>query len=461
MRNRENGASQIPLVICIVLLLIAGFFAYNQYSEREAVETRLNSIVATARAPEDASLPSDDKVKSLITFARTTGSQLKNRLEEVAAETGGREDENPDMVVSPAKLKATRNRLLDALDKGEFNIEFPVDRFIEAQDGGIKVQQGEGKITANYGGTKELRGANPDMVAVIDVVVVPAMRRMVADIKRYRDAYAAAVTAKETAEAQYRTSVSEKDKEIRQKMDDLAALESRKAQEITDLRRQLSEAEAARSASEEEKTRAVASLTTERNAARKDAEQKSAEVQVLKQRKRHIELDTSADGRVLTADETQSLVVIDLGKANNNLMAGTNFEVYAIGKGGREIPKGTIKVSKVDGRTSTCRVLELHDAYNPIIQGDQIRSLTYSPKEVIHVALVGRFSKMGKSDAARRLESLGVVVDDRVGLSTHFLVVGMPESDTQPIEESEEYKAAEMYGIPTIGENYLSRFTMY
>lgn len=459
MRHRESGSSQIPLVICIVLLLIAGFFAYSQYTEREAFETRLNAILDVAKNPGDVNPPADGKVKDMIVFSKTTGSQLKNRLEEVAVATGGR-DENPDMVIDPAKLQAVRDNFVQALDKGEFVMEFPLERFIETPDGGVKVQEAEGKAVVNYA-RRELALARPDLASVIDVICIPAMRRMIKDIKTYRDAYVAAVGAKETAEAQYRKDIAAKDDELRAKVDEYTALENRKAQEITDLRRQLSEAEARAASAEEEKDRAVAEMAAELASVRKMADQKDSEVKVLKQRKRVIEEDMSPDGQVLTADETQTLVVLDIGRANNNLMAGTNFDVFAIGKGGREIPKGTIKVSKVDGKTSTARVVELFDVYNPITKGDYIRSRTYSPKEIIHVALVGRFQKMGKSDAARRLESLGVVVDEAVGVSTHYLVVGAPESETQPIEETDAYKKAEMYGVQLLSEKELGKMTMY
>ena len=461
MRHRESGSSQIPLVICIVLLLIAGFFAYSQYAEREAVELRLNAIVETAKNPADVNPPGDATVKSHISFAKGLGAQLKNRLEEVAVETGGREEVNLDLVIDPAKLRLVRENFVAALEgKGEFVMEFPLDRFIEDKDGGVKVQEAEGKAIVNYA-RRELALARPELVSVIDVIVIPAMRRMIKDIKTYRDAYIAAVSAKETAEAGYRKDLAAKDSEIKAKVEEYAALENRKAQEITDLRRQLSEAEARATASEEEKTRAVGAANAALAQATKDLNQKDTEVKVLKGRKRAVEEDTSPDGRVLTADEGQAFCVVDIGRSNNNLMAGTNFDVFTIAKGGREVPKGVVKITRVDGKTSTAAVVELFDVYSPIVQGDYIRSRTYSPTETIHVALGGRFQKMGKSDAARRLADLGVVVDAVVGVDTHYLVVGAAESETQPIEETAEYKAAEMYGVQLLSEKELGRMTMY
>ena len=390
------------------------------------------------------------------------GDLQKTRLEEVKDVTGGSDDENSDLVVSPSKLRRTVSDLLDAVDKGDLTVEFPTQRYIEDNASGVvKIVDDGSKVVKSYGGTRELRGAKPDMTNVLSVILMPAMRNMVADIKRYRDAYANVMAAKETESAGLRATIAQKDGEIRDKVTAMSELEGRKAQSETDLRGQLSNAEAALQAEKKEKETTVAALTAERNDWRKQAEQKGSEVQVLKQKKREVETDTSPDGKVLTADAGQSMVVIDIGKANNNLMAGMNFEVYAVGKGGHEIPKGSIKVTKTDAGTSTAAVTELFDAYNPIAQGDMIRSLIYNPREVTHVAMVGRFLKMGKSDAARRLEALGVVVDDKVGVHTTYLVVGSAESESQPIEESPEYKSATLYGIPMLSEKELSRLTMY
>jgi hypothetical protein len=461
MRNAERGASQIPLVICIVLLLVAGFFAYNQYEAASELEGRLSRIKDSAKTTGTLQ-PDDSEVMRHIGFAVGLGSKLRTRLDEVGVETGSRDEENPDLVVSPTKLRATTQKFLDACDKGAFVVEFPTARYIEDTGSGtIKVQQGQEKVSISYGGTRDLRGAKPDMTAVIDYVVVPGMQRMVNDIKRYRDAYVAAMSAKEAADAAGKAAIAEKDATIKGKSEEFATMEGQKNQKIADLTRERDEALASKQASEDEKNKAVAALTAERNALRSELDKASGAVQVLKARKRAIEADTSPDGTVLSVSDKQDFVVIDIGKVNNNLTAGPNFDVYAIGKGGQEIPKGVIKVARVEAGSSECRVLDVYDRFNPIAPGDRIRSYFYSPKETIHVALVGRFHKMGKSDAARRLQTLGVVVDEKVTTNTTYLIVGDRESENQPIEETPEYKAAEIWGIPHISENELSKFTMY
>lgn len=461
MRNRERGASQIPLVICIVLLLIAAVFAYTKYGEAESLDARVNSFLNAAKDKDAPTPPGDGAVRDLIEQAKGPLREAKIRLEQVLAETGGTDEENPDLVVSPTKLRNTRNKYLEAADKGEFVVKFPVAIYKPNDAGGVIVTPGGAEIEAKYFLTKDLRGSSPDLTNIIEYVVIPGARRMTSDIKHYRDLYEQALTAKDTAEAAYRADLEKKDAEIRAKVEENAALEARKNQDITDLRNQVQDAEAAKSAAEQEKNKAVEALTAERNQLRAELEKASAQVQVLKSRKRAVETDTSPDGGVLSVSDAQDFVVIDLGKANNNLLAGTNFDVYAIGKGGQEIPKGMVKVTKVEGDNSNCAVLQVFDRFNPIAPGDKIRSMTYSPKEVVHVALVGRFQRMGKGDMAQRLRSLGVIVDDKVSIHTTYLVVGDRESEAQPIEDTQEYKTAELYGITKLTEKELSRFTMY
>ena len=66
MRNVERGSSQVPLVICIVLLLVAAFFAYDEHGKRVSIENRLKGIQSAAADPDSPGTPSDDAIKGLI-----------------------------------------------------------------------------------------------------------------------------------------------------------------------------------------------------------------------------------------------------------------------------------------------------------------------------------------------------------------------------------------------------------
>lgn len=226
MHDPECGGSRVPMVFSILLLLVAGFFACNEYGARVAVEKDLNEILAAA---SDASSPSKaTKVDAIhyITKARGIYARQKDRLEEIREVTGGGDEADPELVVDPAKLKAVQTRFLEMLDKGEFVQEIPLEG---------------GKFLFRYGGTSELRGARPDLSSIVDVVAIPAMRRMMADIKRYVNLYEQALATQQAADARYRET--------------LAAKEA-----------------------------IVVALTAERDDWRKKAEQASAELQILKQR---------------------------------------------------------------------------------------------------------------------------------------------------------------------------------
>src|SRR5258706_6879541 len=120
MLNSDRGASQVPLVICIVLLLVAGFFAYNQYSQATDLETKLNTILDAAKEPSAVAPPQASEIIKHINFARGKGAKLQQRLEGDAAATGGTDDQAPDMIVSPTKLRNTTPQILDNLDNGSY-----------------------------------------------------------------------------------------------------------------------------------------------------------------------------------------------------------------------------------------------------------------------------------------------------------------------------------------------------
>src|SRR5258706_7100534 len=105
MLNSDRGASQVPLVICIVLLLVAGFFAYNQYSQATDLETKLNTILDAAKEPSAVAPPQASEIIKHINFARGKGAKLQHRLQEIPAANGGAGDEAPDTILSPTKLR--------------------------------------------------------------------------------------------------------------------------------------------------------------------------------------------------------------------------------------------------------------------------------------------------------------------------------------------------------------------
>ena len=226
MHDPECGGSRVPMMFSILLLLVAGSFAYIEYGARVAAEKDLDEMLAAASGTSSPSKAKKSDAIQYITKARGIYARQKDRLEEIREVTGGDDEAAPELVVDPAKLRAVRTRFLEMLDHGEFAREIPFER---------------GMVLIRFGGTSDLRGARPDLSNIVDFVAIPAMRRMMAAIERYRDACSDALAAKDAAEASHKSV--------------LAAKEA-----------------------------AVAALTAERDDWRKRAEQASAELQVLKQR---------------------------------------------------------------------------------------------------------------------------------------------------------------------------------
>jgi hypothetical protein len=459
MRNSERGASQVPLVICIVLLLGATGWAWHEHGERESLKNQLNDIRAAGK-PDGSANVSDARIKELIR-AGLTGPKEALRLEDLSKVLGYiKEDEGGAMGPNAEKANEGLTKFLQAVDTGEIAITIPTEQYVDGGPEGIKATKSEDGYKVSYTGRAELRGQDPTFEAVFDRVILPGMRRMVADIKRYAALAAQFKQQAATAEAQHKADLAAKDAVISQKGSEYASLDAEKNRMVSELKRERDDAQAARAAAET----AAEQAKTESDARLRDssriAQQKSEEVRVLKERERALVTDTSPDGTITAVGNSQSTIIVDLGKSDN-LIPGTTFDVYGYAKSGREVYKGAIKVTMVGEETSQAAILDLADSLSPVIAGDRVRSLTYNPRKIMNFALAGRFQQMGRSDAAQRLKALGANVDEKVNLNTDYLVIGAPESEDAPIEETEAYKAAKMLGVTIITERELSRFTRY
>ena len=187
---------------------------------------------------------------------------------------------------------------------------------------------------------------------------------------------------------------------------------------------------------------------------------KTQEVRKLIKRRIDGQKPVGPDGEVLAVTEAGGLVVLSRGKADH-LMPGTTFTVFNYGKGAVKIAKGTVKVLEVKDRTAVARIIEVVSPLDPIVDGDMFESATYNPAEVLHFYLLGQFRKYGRSDAARRLEQIGVKVDTKVSVDTDYLVIGAPVREDENLQDTEAYKLARELGITVITEEQLSRFLLY
>jgi len=166
------------------------------------------------------------------------------------------------------------------------------------------------------------------------------------------------------------------------------------------------------------------------------------------------------DGEILAASDTGGIVVLNRGK-DMHMIPGLTFTVFNYGKGAVKVGKGAILVLEVGECTSKARIIETVNPMRPIVEGDLFESKAYNPGEVMHFYLLGRFKKYGRSDAAKRLEQLGAKVDSRVGIETHYLVMGAPESEDESLRDSDAYKQAVELGVKVITEAQLASFMNY
>lgn len=143
------------------------------------------------------------------------------------------------------------------------------------------------------------------------------------------------------------------------------------------------------------------------------------------------------DGRVLQVSADLPLAWIDLG-SSNRLVAGTRFTVEGGNLGERHL-KGWAEVIEVQQDMAKVRLFDQVDKFDPIVEGDYIVNPVYDPKGGYNAILVGRFSGMyGKEQLSGLLDDIGIRVQDKLDLTTNFMIVGDPilqDEDGYPLEE--------------------------
>lgn len=158
------------------------------------------------------------------------------------------------------------------------------------------------------------------------------------------------------------------------------------------------------------------------------------------------------DGKVILIDNQTKIVHIDLGK-NDHVYRGLTFSVYdkdqPIPKSGKG--KAEIEVYNIEDGISQARIIR-SDPKNPIVAGDIIANIIWSPKGVNTFAIAGDFDLNGDGkidpDAVEKLTALvekwGGKVSDKVTVNTDFVILGT-QSEVPPkptLEETSTYPNA-------------------
>ncbi len=191
---------------------------------------------------------------------------------------------------------------------------------------------------------------------------------------------------------------------------------------------------------------------------------KKAQMEQLTERLVRMEREPNRpDGAVI--DASADLVWIDRG-AKHGLKRGTRFNVFEYGKGKVKKWKGEIQIREVRQGEAVAAVVSTMDRLNPIVSGDMIANPYFdaekSPEFVLLGLMPGRF---GNDEMTRLLVNNGASVSSTVSANTDFLVVGeKAESvggDDVPLEETEIFRMASLYGVEIITGRELEKILRF
>jgi hypothetical protein len=165
------------------------------------------------------------------------------------------------------------------------------------------------------------------------------------------------------------------------------------------------------------------------------------------------------DAKVVAVSGALNLGWIDIG-ANQRVTRGIRFRVESSSPTNRR-QKAWAQVTKVEASRAEVAFTELADSFDPVVPGDVLVNPLFDPTGGRNAILVGRFSgAYNEQDLKILLERMGIHVQPRLDLTTHFMIVGSelwndPETN-EPLEEAVQpselpvYKDAEALGVQII-----------
>jgi hypothetical protein len=450
MRRLERGASYVPLIIVIVLLIVAVVWAWIKTDESEQLIKQNLTLQAELKVKTDQAGERGSyllqKLSPKIGFAVIDGVSVEPDGTVIPSEYGADFVKVENFVVT--KIDELKNRYKRTFDKGTYT---------EDSNGGFAREDGD-KIEVRY-----VRVANLPSQATLEELyglMDGAMQRMLADVTRYvavvqqeKQRFDAQKTEFDNTIAAKDSTISDKERDYETLRQSAASRDEELSNEIRTLEDQVRESEEKYDAEVKSRREEVSDLRNKLLAAEQD-------VRKAKRLKDMREVPIGPDGEILAASDSGGLVVLNRGK-DNHMIPGLSFTVFNYGKGAVKVGKGAIQVIDVNETTSTARIIETLNPMRPIVEGDLFESAAYNPNEVMHFYLLGRFQKYGRSDAAKRLEQLGAKVDSQVGIDTHYLVLGTPENEDENLRDSDAYKQAVELGIKVITEAQLGTFMNY
>ena len=203
--------------------------------------------------------------------------------------------------------------------------------------------------------------------------------------------------------------------------------------------------------------------------AQRDASAATTRAASLNRQLKILKETAGPDGEVLAVSRGLMTGWINRGAADR-VSRGMVFEVRT----GNPNPasqgqtKGWAEVTEVEEHRSLVRIFDEADRYDPIGARDKIFNPVFDPNGDRYAVLVGRFSGAYNGAEVRALlESVGITVQDKLDLTTNYLIVGGPvfvdadgEPSEEPIQPSElaAYQDAQAQGVYTISINDLRQY---
>ena len=188
----------------------------------------------------------------------------------------------------------------------------------------------------------------------------------------------------------------------------------------------------------------------------------TARLDEVNTRNRIIRESNESDGEVINADDSLGLVYLSVG-AKHGLKRGTPFSVWAYGKGKVKVQKGSIEVTDVRDDFSVARIKSQASSLDPIGKGDHVSNPYFDAGKTPEFVFLGEMSGRYNTEEAKRiLSSKGADVKSTVSANTDFLVVGKsPVGDDTPLEESETFRIAKLYGVEILAAGELVQYIQY
>lgn len=165
------------------------------------------------------------------------------------------------------------------------------------------------------------------------------------------------------------------------------------------------------------------------------------------------------DGEILEVSDRLGTAWINLG-ANQRIVRGMRFQVRS-GRTSGDKAKAWAEVTTVKADSAEVKIGGLADRFDPVVAGDVILNPIYDATTERNAVLVGRFSgAYNERELTTMLARMGIHVQPRLDLTTHYLIVGSEmwnDPDTsEPLEEPIQpsdlpvYKEAESKGVQII-----------